>query len=124
VKKLAGYKKKYPLHYKKMGGLKMQHVIDEICRLTQGQGRLWPRMWGNTRCGPPSFTGPIIPDNWLSSGEVLAPWAMACPRPSAHSSAVPRIVVICIAGDGGFQMTYNELATAALHRLAHQSDRT
>ena len=26
-----GFKKKYPLGYKKQGGLKMQHVLDELC---------------------------------------------------------------------------------------------
>jgi len=33
---LEGYKKKFPLSWKKQGGLKMQHVIDALFRVTKG----------------------------------------------------------------------------------------
>ena len=35
--KLDGYKKKFPLSYKKQGGLRMQQVIDELYQLTEGK---------------------------------------------------------------------------------------
>jgi acetolactate synthase-1/2/3 large subunit len=34
---LDGYKKKYPLSYKKQGGLRMQQVLDELYKLTKGK---------------------------------------------------------------------------------------
>ena len=37
LKHLNGYKKKYPLGYKKQGGLRMQQVIDELYNLTNGE---------------------------------------------------------------------------------------
>jgi len=36
IKHLTGYKKKYPLNYKKQGGLRMQQVIDEFYKQTDG----------------------------------------------------------------------------------------
>ena len=35
--KLEGYKKKFPLSYRKQGGLRMQQVIDELYQLTEGK---------------------------------------------------------------------------------------
>ena len=37
LKTLDGYKKKYPLSYRKQGGLRMQQVLDEIYELTEGK---------------------------------------------------------------------------------------
>ena len=37
LKTLDGYKKKFPLSYKKQGGLRMQQVLDEIYQLTEGK---------------------------------------------------------------------------------------
>ena len=36
--RLDRYKVKFPLKYRKQGGLKMQHIIDELYRLTEGKG--------------------------------------------------------------------------------------
>ena len=36
--RLTGYKKKFPLGYKKQGGLRMQQVIDEVYQMTERQG--------------------------------------------------------------------------------------
>src|SRR5690606_14504344 len=37
VEHVDGYKKKFPLTYKKQGGLSMQQVIDELYTLTEGK---------------------------------------------------------------------------------------
>ena len=44
-------------------------------------------------------------------------WATACPAAVGAKAARPDATVVCIDGDGCFQMTCQELATAALERL-------
>ena len=112
---LNGYKKKYPLKYKKYGGLKMQYILDELDKLTGcnaiistdvGQHQMWSAQFNRT----------IRPDGWLSSGGA-GTMGYGFPAAIGAQFAKPKDQVWAIVGDGGFQMTMCELATAALHKL-------
>ncbi|MFO1490703.1 MAG: biosynthetic-type acetolactate synthase large subunit [Kiritimatiellia bacterium] len=115
LENLNGYKRKYPLAYKKHGGLKMQHVIDELYKLTRGkavistdvgQHQMWAaQFWKNDR-----------PNDWLSSGGA-GTMGFGFPAAIGAQFGRPGEAVVCIVGDGGFQMTLCELATAAIHKL-------
>jgi acetolactate synthase I/II/III large subunit len=112
---LDGYKKKYPLGYKKQGGLRMQQVIDELYNSPRARPSSPPTS-ASTRCGPRSFTrttNPITGSPPAGAGTM----GFGFPRPSARSSPARTRLVISISGDGGFQMTLFELATAAIHKL-------
>ena len=115
LKHLDGYKKKFPLKYKKQGGLKMQHVLDELNKMTKGKVVISTdvgqhQMWAAQFCKSES------PLNWLSSGGA---GSMGYGLPAAIGAKFgrPKDLVVAVVGDGGFQMTMNELATACVHKL-------
>ena len=112
---LDGYKRKYPLTYKKQGGLKMQHVLDVLDQLTEsnavittdvGQHQMWAAQFCRSRA----------PWNWISSGGA-GTMGFGFPAAIGAQMGRPDDVVVAICGDGGFQMTLFELATAVLQKL-------
>lgn len=115
VKHLKSYKQKYPLKYEKSVGLSMQEMIDEfykqsggnaICVTDVGQHQMWAAQFFKTKS----------PDTWLSSGGA-GTMGYGMPAAIGAQFAKPNDTVIAIVGDGGFQMTLFELATAAIHKL-------
>jgi acetolactate synthase-1/2/3 large subunit len=113
--KLDGYKKKFPLSYKKQGGLRMQQVIDELYQLTKGQAIVSTDV-GQHQMWAAQFYKNDESYHWLSSGGA-GTMGFGFPAAIGAQLACPDKTVISISGDGGFQMTLFELATAALHKL-------
>jgi acetolactate synthase-1/2/3 large subunit len=112
---LAGYKRKYPLCYKKQGGLRMQQVIDELFILTKGSAIIATDV-GQHQMWAAQFYKNDAPHKWLSSGGA-GTMGFGFPAAIGAQFACPDALVVSISGDGGFQMTLFELATAALHKL-------
>lgn len=115
TKRLDGYKKKYPLGYKKQGGLRMQQVIDELYNLTNGEAIISTDV-GQHQMWAAQFYRNDAPHRWLSSGGA-GTMGFGFPAAIGAQFACPDDLVVAIVGDGGFQMTLFELATAALHKL-------
>lgn len=112
---LNGYKKKFPLAYKKQGGLRMQQVLDEIHELTGGSAIITTDV-GQHQMWAAQFYTNDASFKWISSGGA-GTMGFGFPAAIGAQFACPDETVIAVCGDGGFQMTLCELATAVIHKL-------
>jgi len=112
---IARWRKQYPLRYPKQGGLRAQHVLDRLNEITAGQAILTTdvgqhQMWAAQFCLTRSNR------TWLSSGGA-GTMGFGFPAAIGAQFAHPHKKVWAIVGDGGFQMTCSELATACINKL-------
>jgi acetolactate synthase I/II/III large subunit len=112
---LNGYKKKYPLKYGKQGGLKMQHILDELYKMTGGKIIVSTDV-GQHQMWAAQFLKTVRPDDWLSSGGA-GTMGYGFPAAIGAQFGKPKEQVWAIVGDGGFQMTMCEMSTACVHKL-------
>ena len=93
----------------------MQQVIDELYILTKGEAIIATDV-GQHQMWAAQFYKCNAPHRWLSSGGA-GTMGFGFPAAIGAQFACPDELVVAIVGDGGFQMTLFELATAALHKL-------
>ena len=115
LKKIENWKIKYPLKFPKRGGLRAQHVLAELDRLTESNAIISTDV-GQHQMWAAQFCKSIRERQWLSSGGA---GTMGYGFPAAIGTQLgkPDDLVVAVVGDGGFQMTMSELATAAIHKL-------
>jgi acetolactate synthase-1/2/3 large subunit len=109
------WRKKYPLKYPKQGGLRAQHVLDRLDAVTAGEAIITTDV-GQHQMWAAQFLRVRSNRHWVSSGGA---GTMGFGWPSAIGAQFgnPDKKVWTVVGDGGFQMTSCELATAQIHKL-------
>lgn len=112
---LHDYQQAHPLPTEGADGLTQQYVLHEINTLTGGEAIITTDV-GQHQMWAAQFCKTKHPGDWISSGGA---GTMGFGLPSAIGAQFgqPGKQVVAIVGDGGFQMTQFELATAAIHKL-------
>jgi len=112
---LDEYKRRYPLTYRKRGGLKMQQIMDSLNSMVRGEAVIATDV-GQHQMWAAQFMKAEKPNNWLSSGGA-GTMGFGFPAAVGAQFGRPGEQVWAIVGDGGFQMTMSEMATACIHKL-------
>jgi acetolactate synthase-1/2/3 large subunit len=115
LENIAELKQRYPLSYKKRGGLRMQQILDELNEMTAGNATIVTDV-GQHQMWAAQFCKTEQPNTWLSSGGA-GTMGYGLPAAIGASLGNPDKDVWAIVGDGGVQMTMCELATAAINKV-------
>ena len=113
---IEAWKKKHPLKYDQTGPeIRQEYVIDKIGELTDhkavvttgvGQHQMWTAQW----------YGFSSPRSMITSGG-LGTMGFGFPSAIGAKLGRPNETVVCIDGDGSFQMTMCELVTAGYYKI-------
>jgi acetolactate synthase I/II/III large subunit len=116
LQRIESWKTEHPLAYDKYSNaVKPQYVVEAISQLADddaviavdvGQHQMWTAQFYNFR----------RPRTWLSSSG-LGAMGYGFPAAVGAQMAFPDRQVIAMVGDGGFQMTLNDLATIVQYRV-------
>lgn len=116
LEQIAAWKKKHPLKYKQEDGqIRQEYVIEKTGELTKhkavvttgvGQHQMWTAQW----------YGFNKPRGMITSGG-LGTMGFGFPSAIGAALACPNDTVVCFDGDGSFQMTLCELATAVHYKI-------
>ncbi|MEA3298309.1 MAG: thiamine pyrophosphate-dependent enzyme, partial [Chloroflexota bacterium] len=117
VSQINQWKHEYPLvDDREDAGLLPQYVISHIYELTEGKAIMVTGVGQNQMWAAQHFQY-VKPNSFISSGG-LGTMGFELPAAMGVKVAAPDSVVWSIAGDGGFQMTIQELATISQENIA------
>ncbi|MGX1899937.1 acetolactate synthase large subunit [Thermolongibacillus altinsuensis] len=109
LEQLNNWKKEYPLMYKQEPGtLKPQRLIEMIYEYTNGEAIVTTDV-GQHQMWVAQYYKFKYPHRWVTSGG-LGTMGFGLPAAIGAQLADPKATVVSIVGDGGFQMTLQELS--------------
>lgn len=113
---IEDWKKNHPLNVPKPEGLiKPQHMIERISEVTNGEAIVVTDVGQHQMWAAQHYTF-NHPRSFLSSGG-LGTMGYGFPAAMGAAFGCPDRPIVCITGDGGFQMTAYELATAVEYEV-------
>jgi acetolactate synthase I/II/III large subunit len=111
------WREEFPLRYSKNGDLfKPQKLMETLQAVTAGQDVIFTTGVGQHQMWAMQYLLVEQPRNFISSGG-LGTMGYGIPAAIGAKAARPEATVVCVDGDGCFQMTAQELTTAALDDL-------
>jgi acetolactate synthase I/II/III large subunit len=118
VRQIAEWREQFPLRYRREGDmLKPQHVLETLQVLTAGRDDVvWTTGVGQHQMWAMQYIECDRPRSFITSGG-LGTMGYGIPAAIGAKAARPEATVVCVDGDGCFQMTQQELATAVLENL-------
>jgi acetolactate synthase-1/2/3 large subunit len=116
LQQVTEWKKKFPLGYPQLDGILMpQTVIMMIDKLSKGQAVITTDVGQNQMWSTQFFTY-TKPRNFISSGG-LGTMGFGLPACIGAQFGRTKELMVCITGDGGIQMNFQELVVAVEHQL-------
>jgi len=109
-------KRKYPLRYEKNDDLKPQYIMERIYELTNGEAIIVTSV-GQHQMWAAQYYQYTQPRTFITSGG-LGTMGFGLPAAIGAKVGKPKKNVVCISGDGSFQMNIQEIATALKENLA------
>ena len=114
---IAEWRDEFPLRYRRGDILKPQTVVETLRSLTAGRDDvIWTTGVGQHQMWAMQYLHCDRPRSFITSGG-LGTMGYGIPAAVGAKAARPDATVVCIDGDGCFQMTCQELATAVLEGL-------
>ena len=115
LKRIEDWKRKHPLTYDNNEELKPQFIIEKVYEITQGKAVIVTDV-GQHQMWAAQYYQYNEPRTFISSGG-LGTMGYGFPAAIGATIGCPEKRIICISGDGSFQMNLQELATAIGHNL-------
>jgi acetolactate synthase-1/2/3 large subunit len=117
LQQLADWREEFPLRYGSNGdALKPQLVLETLQRLTVNEDVIWTTGVGQHQMWAMQYVLCDRPRTFITSGG-LGTMGYGVPAAIGAKAARPEATVVCVDGDGCFQMTGQELATSVLEDL-------
>jgi acetolactate synthase I/II/III large subunit len=114
---LRGWREQFPLRYGEGGEmLKPQPVLETLQALTEGDEVIFTTGVGQHQMWAMQYLRCERPRTFITSGG-LGTMGYGIPAALGAKAARPEATVVCVDGDGCFQMTCQELATSVLENL-------
>jgi acetolactate synthase-1/2/3 large subunit len=118
LRQIAAWREEFPLRYAQSGDLvKPQRVVETLQALTADRDDVvWTTGVGQHQMWAMQYLLCDTPRSFITSGG-LGTMGYGVPAAIGAKAARPDATVVCVDGDGCFQMTCQELATAVLEDL-------
>jgi acetolactate synthase-1/2/3 large subunit len=117
LQKIADWREEFPLKYSQRGEhYKPQKLMETLQTVTASEDVIFTTGVGQHQMWAMQYLLVERPRNFISSGG-LGTMGYGIPAAVGAKAARPEATVVCVDGDGCFQMTAQELTTAALDDL-------